>query len=466
MPALFVDCSAAGFSGDMCLAALASLAERLHGCPFTSEDLLEKVRLVAEVVPGVRELKPRFARASKNGVSTLQFDPGLKEDQEGRNAGEFEVLLKELLERAGTSDAAARFALGALRRMLDAEASVHEEHRHEIHLHELGSADTFCDLIGAAWGFDKLGLFDPASGWTVFVGPVATGGGTAKIHHGLVPVPAPATTRLVQGTGLYCKGGPVDRELLTPTGAVLLTSLLGLPGARSVSWQPTMTVEAVGEGCGHLNVPGFFNVARLVVGALPSVEDPLPAATPSRGRWGNLERVRVLETNVDDVTGEDLGEMVTRLLEAGALDVHLVPTTTKKNRPGVLARVVAPSEPPETSDRLVGIVFATTGTLGVRQRVELRECLDRQVVEVTVKLGGRDHHFRVKVAKDASGALINAKPEFDDLRVASQETGAPPRQLRERVVQAFLERLEKKSHGEGVKPTRRAGDPAELRRNA
>ncbi|MHA1731093.1 MAG: LarC family nickel insertion protein [Promethearchaeota archaeon] len=452
---LYVDCSSTGFSGDICLAGLADLAGQLDPRPFKGEELLGVLELVPKVVPDIGEFHPSFEVGESGGVRVTRFELTMREERTERTIHDLQSYLGDLLSLGHFSGEAARFARGVLDKLVGAEMFVHGGHHHrELHLHELSSADTFCDILGPAFALDAMGVFD-GDEWEVYIGPVALGGGTVKIHHGTVPVPAPATSYVLQHSGLLTRGGPVDLELLTPTGSAILATLLEEGNAHVATHQPLMVVRAVGVGAGQKVVPGRANAARFFVGdasdgagvgsewTVGGVSAGIgasawPAVGEGAARWGKVELVKVLETNLDDVTGEDLGELVHLLYEQGALDVHLVPTTTKKNRPGVLVRVVAEVD---GSADLTGTIIRNTGTLGVRFRAEKRECLAREVVRVNLKLGGKEYEVGVKVAKDNSGAIVNFKPEHDDVKRVSRETGAPPREVRFLALEKAREKL-------------------------
>lgn len=442
---LFIDCATAGFSGDMCLACLADVARQLPEAPFTVDELLATLAIVKQVVPDITRFDMAFPVVDVGGVAVTRFQFSLEEARGERTIHELEHFLDEIVARARLSPQATRFAKATFNNLAQAEMAVHQgHHHHELHFHELSSADTFCDVVGPAFAFDKLGLFDERH-WSVQVSPVATGGGRVKIHHGTVPVPAPATSYIIREHHLVTRGGPIEAELLTPTGSALLAALLEEKHAIQTPFHPPMAVDAVGTGGGQKEFPDFLNIARVMVGTT-STTSTTPGASPGApdgtlesllGQAGPLppqQDVLVLETNLDDVTGEDLGGALAALYEAGALDVHVIGTTTKKNRPGHLLRVIAP---PERGTALIQGILRETGSLGVRVRLERRVCLDREFEEVTVTVGEISRAIRVKVARDPAGGFVHAKPEFDDLQALATDTGLPVKELRDRTKTAY-----------------------------
>ncbi len=257
-----------------------------------------------------------------------------------------------------------------------------------VHLHEVGALDSIIDIVGNVFAMEWFGIDD------VVASPLNVGGGTVKIAHGRYPVPAPATAALLRGTPIY-NGGP-DKELVTPTGAALVTSF-----ARTFGPVPPMTVEAIGYGAGTRDFKDRPNVLRLLVGTRTE-----PVATMGTG--GAIVK---LECEIDDMSPELFGSANERLFAAGALDVFLTPIQMKKGRPGTLLTVLAPESARAT---LTDLLFRETTTIGVRFAPMWRETLERRHETVSLP----DGQVRIKVA-GRHGETLNAAPEFDDcLRVA------------------------------------------------
>jgi uncharacterized protein (TIGR00299 family) protein len=227
----------------------------------------------------------------------------------------------------------------------------------------------------------------------------------------MYPVPAPATLQLLGATPVY--GGTVARELLTPTGALLLSDY-----ATSFGSLPPMRVDRVGYGAGDADLDGTPNVVRVIVG-------DAGAATEST-------RVVVMECEIDDMNPQIYGVLMDRLYEAGALDVFYAPVQMKKNRPGTLMTIIAR---PDERDPLIDLVFHETTTIGVRFHEMSRQCLDRETVNVATALG----EVRFKVARQA-GRVLNAQPEFDDLVRLAREHARPVKEVQAIAARAWLER--------------------------
>jgi uncharacterized protein (TIGR00299 family) protein len=273
----------------------------------------------------------------------------------------------------------------------------------DVHLHEVGAVDSIIDIVGSVVAFDWFGADE------VVVSPVNVGGGTVEIAHGTFPVPAPATARLLAGAPVYSAGPQV--ELLTPTGALLLTGF-----ATRFGPMPPMTIDRVGYGAGTRDFPSVPNVVRLFVGARASEGERVPSSTVDG-------TVVSIECEIDDMNPQLFGPAMDRLFAAGALDVFLTPVQMKKNRPGTLVTVLAA---PEARAALVDVLFAETTTIGVRFTTMARETLERRWEDVTV--GGGT--VRMKIAT-RRGRVVNVMPEIEDcLRIAAA-TGRPVKDVQD-----------------------------------
>ncbi|CAN5884149.1 hypothetical protein BH24ACI5_BH24ACI5_15390 [soil metagenome] len=274
-----------------------------------------------------------------------------------------------------------------------------------IHLHEVGAVDSIVDIVGAVYGLDQLGADRIVSS------PLNVGGGTVRCEHGVFPVPAPATARLLQGVPVYA--GEVQMELVTPTGALLVTGYAGSYGPM-----PAMTMDRIGYGAGDRDPKQHPNVLRMIVG--DAVEG------------GHARRVVEILCEIDDMNPQLFGPLMDQLHQAGALDVFYAPVQMKKNRPGTLVTVLAR---PEDRDRLSGILFAETTTIGVRYQEMLRECLDRESVDVETPVGT----VRFKVAT-RGGRMLNASPEFDDCARIAAARGLPVKDVQALALAVWMNR--------------------------
>jgi len=255
----------------------------------------------------------------------------------------------------------------------------------------------------------------------VFSLPISSGGGTVSTSHGLLPVPAPATLEILRRFGLIWKGGPVDEEVLTPTGAAILANFVD----EIVDRYPEMKAESVGYGAGKkdLEIP---NVLRGVVGNLRVEKDADQSACSHR----HHDRVVQLETNVDDVTGEVLGNLLELLMEAGALDASIVPALMKKGRPGNVVKVIATAEKVET---LAALIMKETGSLGLRVFPSLhRYIAQREERSVSVEIEGKSYEVSVKLSH-LGGKVLSLKPEYEDCKKIAKDADLPLREVARKV---------------------------------
>ena len=310
-----------------------------------------------------------------------------------------------LVEGMELPDAVADRAVGAFRRLGEAEAAVHGTELSETAFHEVGADDAVADIVGAALLVADL---DPDR---VVTTPVAAGGGEVSMAHGTYPVPAPAVVNIADGADWTLRGGPVDRELLTPTGAAVLAEF-----AEGVDALPPMDVSGSGYGAGTADLDDRPNVVRAVVGE----------ATGGLVR----DEIRVLETNLDDASPELLGSLQRSLAEAGARDVTVVPTTMKKARPGHLVKVIVK---PEDVGAVARRLAEETGTLGVRETgAGHRWVAERSFETVTLDVDGESYEVTVKVASDDAGSVYDVSAEFDDADAVAAATGLSVREVMRR----------------------------------
>ena len=388
----YLDC-ASGASGDMLLGALL-------GAGWSEVTLRD---LVAGLGVPVRL---EVSRVHRQGVPAVRVEVLEDEPPPSR----LYPALARLLADARIDAGLRRDAAGMLERLAAVEAEVHAVPIAEVHLHELGGLDTLVDIVGVLAGVRALELD------RLIASPVNLGRGWVRTRHGTVPVPAPATSALIEGMPVYA--GEAEGELLTPTGAVLLETLVTGWGAL-----PPMRLARIGTGAGDADPPRA-NILRLFVGEALG-DAAAPASGGERTGVGSadprIERLAVVETSIDDMNPQLYPHVTARLLEAGALDVMTIPAVMKKGRPGHLLRVLAA---PDRVRALYGILLAETTTLGVRVYEVTRLAAGRRRVEVETEYGV----VAVKIAEDLAGALTMA-PEFEACRALAHRHGVPVRRV-------------------------------------
>jgi uncharacterized protein (TIGR00299 family) protein len=379
----YFDCPS-GASGDMVLGALVDAGFELSAL----EGALASLR-----VEGWRLEARTVERGGLHGTRlAVQTDPA-------RRFHDLGDMLRPIERSTLSEDAKAR-AEAVLRRLAEAEARVHRVPVDSVHFHEVGDLDTLVDVVGSVAGLDALGVD------RVHVSPLPIGGGTVETAHGRLPVPAPATAELLRGFPVYDNG--VSAELVTPTGAAILTTL-GTPGRL-----PTMTLERVGWGAGTRELP-VPNLLRVLVGQATA-----PGAEP-----GEIESLVAMETTIDDMSPQLYEPLVERLLAAGALDVYLTPVVMKRSRPGTVLTALAH---PELAERLAEVLFRETTTIGVRWSEVQRRRLPRELVRLPTTLGT----VTFKISR-LGGRVVTVTPEFEEVRRIADAQSRPVREVLEAV---------------------------------
>lgn len=310
--------------------------------------------------------------------------------------------IRTLIGGSALSPAGKARAVAMFQRLAEAEARIHSMPVEQVHLHEVGELDSIIDIVGAVFAMEWLGAD------RVVCSPLNVGGGMVRSAHGLFPVPAPATLALLGATPVY--SGTVQKELVTPTGALIATTWADAFGPL-----PAMTIEAVGYGAGSRDNPDTPNVLRIIIGRA----DDQPAA----------ERVVVIECEIDDMNPQLFGVAMERLYAAGALEVFLIPVQMKKSRPGTLLTVIAM---PNLRRPLSDIIFRETTTIGVRYHEVERDILKREIIAVDTALG----QVRFKLAW-RDGRVVNATPEFEDCAALARTHDLSVKDVQALALQAY-----------------------------
>jgi pyridinium-3,5-bisthiocarboxylic acid mononucleotide nickel chelatase len=394
----YFDCFS-GISGDMVLGALVDAGADLREIEAGLRGLgLENWSISAEKV----QRGAIFATHVK-----------VKSGEEHHHRG-LSVILKRI-EGAILAPRVAARATKIFERLAAAEAKVHNIEVERVHFHEVGAVDSILDIVGSAIGFELLGIDEFACS------RFDVGGGQVKTAHGVLPVPAPATAELLRGAPTYSSG--IERELVTPTGAAIATTL-----ATRYSEIPAMTLRTIGYGAGSADLKEKANVMRLLIG------DSAASEAEVGERWDSP--VTVIETNLDDMSPQIYGYFAERALAAGALDVFSTPVQMKKNRPGQLVTLLSE---PENVTPLIDLIFSETTTIGVRTYDVRRKTLNREFVPVETPLGS----VRMKVSR-MNGTILNATPEYEDCQKIAAERGVPLKQVIAAASFEFQKRREQK----------------------
>ncbi len=383
----------AGAAGDMILGALLDA-----GLPW------EQLQADLSLLP-CRGFTLERERVAKQGICGTQLRVIVTEDEEHRRLRE----IRTILEKSALPDRVREKSLQIFTRLAEAEARVHGTTAEEIIFHEVGSLDAIVDVVGAVAGLQRLGIEE------VYASPLNVGGGFSRSAHGLIPAPGPATLELLRGVPVYSRG--VEKELLTPTGAAIITAC-----ACAFGDMPPLTLLSSGYGAGmhDLAIP---NLLRVTIG------EKLTGFTAEAGAEDEAGRRQapalMMEANIDDMNPEFFDYLITGLLEAGAMDVFLQTIQMKKNRPAVTLCVLMR---PEDRGRFCRHIFAETTTLGVRVYPVTKYMLPYEIITIATALGPA----RVKVARQ-EGVICNLAPEYDDCRRLAKEKGLPLKEVYETV---------------------------------
>jgi len=387
MKIAYFDCFA-GAAGDMIVAAMLDAGLDIG--------FLKKQLATLKI----KSLDIKKAKTKRCGISAVRFSPAASEQTKHRNLKQ----IKEIINKSKINDKAKAMSKKIFERLARAEAVVHGKAVKDVHFHELGALDTIVDIVSACIGLDELGIEK------VYSSALSVGGGTVDCAHGKLPVPAPATAVLIKNVPV--KAGPTNVELLTPTGAAILTTI-----TDEFSELPEMQIEAIGYGAGTLRSDKFPNVLRLFLGK-----------SASAGK-SDVDSVCLLETNIDDSTGELIGALTERLFDAGAVDVFTTPVYMKHNRPAVRLSVICNIK---DAQRLERLIFEQGVTLGVRRQTLQRSKLRRKLVPVKTRFG----RINIKTGY-LDGRAVFAKPEFVDCRRATKRHNVSTRAVSDSALAAY-----------------------------
>ncbi|KKG12835.1 nickel pincer cofactor biosynthesis protein LarC [Methanosarcina sp. 2.H.A.1B.4] len=376
-----------GAAGDMILACTLDLgADR--------KAVKELVEASAPVSMDIREVM-------KKGIRALDVRINVPEKEPVRTYPE----IVDLVKAAKLPHKVEASALNIFLKMAEAEAAVHgQSDLEKLHFHEVGQSDALADVIGSSAAIHSLNCN------SVYCTPINVGSGTIECAHGTLPVPAPATLEILRKGKLYFRGGNVNRELLTPTGAAILSHF-----AKPVESFPQGRAIAIGYGAGDAELPG----PNVLQGVLLEPDAHLIQ-----------DIIEVLETNADDVSGEVLGNLFEELLSMGARDVAIMPATMKKGRPAHIIKVISK---PEDSAKLARKIIIETGSLGVRvMPARHRLMAARNIERIKIELEGQEFETAVKIARDSEGVLLNISAEFEDCKKIAKASGIPVREVMRR----------------------------------
>lgn len=388
MKIAYFDCFS-GISGDMTLGAIVA-----NGLPIET--------LSAEIAKlGLSGYELKTQPVIKKGISATKVDVLIHEKQVFRHLPK----IIEIIEKSTLTEIVKKNSIAVFQRLGEAEAKVHGIAIEKVHFHEVGALDAIIDIVGSCVGLHLLGVEK------IHASRLNLGTGFVKSEHGVIPVPAPATVELCKGVPTYST--EIQKELVTPTGAALITTL-----ATGFGAMPTLRLTSTGYGAGNAQLEGQANVLRIMIGESVETQE--------------TDTLTVIETNIDDMNPQVFDYLTERLLESGALDVYHTPVHMKKNRPAIVLTVLAK---PSDSAKLTEIIFSETTTFGIRTYQTQRQILKREIIPVKTQYG----EIRVKTGF-LNGKILSATPEYEDCKKLAAQHKIPLKTVQ----QAALLELNKK----------------------
>ena len=386
---LVIDPSIAGISGDMMLSSIIDIGadEKL---------VIENLESIKDYFKSCKKLEISFKDVTKNGFRAKKADIIIEEDKNSHNVDELNYNLERSIENISISHNAKAFIKNSFENLISAESALHGISNKEMHLHEAGSIDTFVDIIGTGIALDNLKLFNLKE---IITTPVSVGGGDITFSHGKMQNPAPAILEIARRNNIMIRGGPGMYETATPTGMAMLAALV----EESQEIFPGIKPELIGVGAGSSEFKEIPNILRITLGEKSTLL---------------TDEIAIIETNIDDRTGEELGYAMQRIIDNGALDVSLIPTIGKKGRPSNVLKVITNLS---KSEFFSDLVMRETGTLGVRVYPMSRFIQMRENLKANITIKNNDEEIDVKVVKSESGEIIQFKPEFDQIVKLSEK---------------------------------------------
>ncbi|MGQ0796123.1 MAG: nickel pincer cofactor biosynthesis protein LarC [Nitrosopumilaceae archaeon] len=383
---VIIDSQIAGISGDMLLSTLIDLGAR-------KSKVIDGIYIAEKYLVDSKIQQIDFQKTVKHGIEATQLLLQINETKSERRGIEILECITSVSDKIDLSESAKVFARETIRTLINAESKIHGESTESVHFHEASGIDTVVDIIGTAIALDDLDFFSEE----IISTPVAVGGGTLNFSHGTVSNPASAILEIFKNSNIAIVGGQTKDELTTPTGAALLVNL-----TKSCSeFYPSLKVGSIGYGAGKKNFEGFSNVLKILKG--------------EKTEHFQQDSVQILETNIDDVSGEVFGNLIEKIMSAGAKDITITPAITKKNRPTHIVSVICD---PQSVNTILETLVSETGTLGVRIRNSSRYIVPRVIITVPVEIQQRNFVVKCKLVKHGD-VVKHIKVESSDIKLIS-----------------------------------------------
>ena len=410
-----IDAQIAGLSGDMLLSALIDLGA-------DKKKVIDSIYSCENFIPGSKIKDVRFEKVNSNGFTATRFYFEYKDEILERTGLEIIKNISQYTEYLDLKPRSKSFIMESIKTLIDAEAKIHGQPLDQVYLHEASSIDTFVDLIGCAIALEDLKIFDS----TILSTYISIGNGLTTFSHGTIPNPTNAILEIFRGKSFVLTGND-QGELTTPTGAAMLVNL----SSECIRFYPPFIPERIGLGAGHRKLKDRPNVLRIVTGKDPVIP------------YLNNEKMFLIETNIDDVDGEIIGNLIEVLMKEGARDVTIIPGITKKNRPVNIIRILSDIV---KTDILIDKLFKETGTSGIRINEINRITLERNIIIIEVAINYSKYDIRVKITRDSSNNIINIKPEFNDLKKIAEIEESSLKAIQELVMFQIFKKFKANSY--------------------
>jgi len=406
---LVIDPQIAGVSGDMLLCSLVDLGA-------DKNKIINGVKQSEKFFSNSSIKKIDFEKIQKHGVQAVQLVLEIDEEVHERKGSEIKKAIIDSTQTIGLSEKAKTFAKSCIDTLISSESKIHGIPDDFVHFHEASSIDTLVDIVGITTALEDLGLFDEK----IVCLPISVGGGSVNFSHGIMSNPASAILEIFKNSNLIIKGNNANEELTTPTGACILVNLTNV----AVEYYPSIKVNSIGYGAGQKDFETFSNVLKIVRGYENDFD---------------IDSVKIRETNVDDVSGEILGNLIEKIMEKGAKDISIFHGITKKGRPTNLISIICNDE---NVDEIIDTLVLETGTLGIRISDSNRFTVPRSIHNVSLTLN--DQSFQVNYKKSSFKGKTDFKIEFDDLKNISNTIDKSIKET-ESLLRKKIEKLENSS---------------------
>jgi len=391
---IVIDPQIAGISGDMLLSSLVNLGA-------DKNKIVEGIMKSQKFLQGSTIKKIDFQKIQKCGVESTELILEIDENISERKGIEIKKAILDSINELSLTTKAKIFAESCINTLISAESKIHGISENSVHFHEASSIDTLVDIVGITIALDDLKLFEEK----IVCLPVSVGGGTVSFSHGTMSNPASAILQIFKNSNLNIQGNNSKEELTTPTGACILVNLTNNP----VQYYPSMNVSSIGYGAGQKDFEGFSNVLKIIQGDQNNFD---------------MDSVKILETNIDDVSGEILGHLIDKIMEQGAKDISIYPGITKKGRPTNLISIICNDEKVKG---ITDILVLETGTLGIRISDSNRIIVPRTNHSFSLTFEGKS--FEIKYKKSMYKEKTHFKIEFEDLKNISETLDKPIRDV-------------------------------------